>query len=1320
MTEHREFQPLIRRRRLTRWLKRLAVVTTLLLAAAAAILVWAFRTGRAAEFVRKEILTELKDRCAVDAEFTDLKLDPLARDVTLTDLVIRDEDGRRRMAVTSAQVAVALWPMLYGRFQLERVALLAPEANIRVRNGEIVDLPACVTPAAEAQGTPTNFGVTELVVERGRFALEVDDMVSAQLDDIGVVLTARRGGGTEIAIGVDDTNVIVKGRPVTMERFRLTGRLEGLLSRPRAIFVDSLDVAVGAIRVGGQAHVDLLGPVYDAKLTVAAPLQVINEYVESAPALSGAAELDVSFAGASMWPRASGQLVVTKGRVDEFKLGDRARIGFSVDQEGVQLRPAEVELADGRVVVEGRLAFNDPLSVYLDARIRRVALARILDAVGVRHVLADFMGTGRATLRGKLKPFELSGPLDIKVRDVLVGDRAWDDPRRIGKAAAELEPGQRMLWIPQGRVAGQWRFDEDGLAFQQMQITTGTTAGEANAYLPFAKEGRMSVTGEFPTFDFEDVGPIAEVPFAGRGKMTASLGGPYDKVQGTGRLQLAGTSIGSTAIGNVEARVRWYDDRRLDFTAATAVLGESRFSGRVGVLIDGDVPLDISGRISPGRIEDMFTPFGTNPAEWGAASGVMDATVDVQGPVDRLTGPVEVRLGAGAIYGERWQRGRAVVRFEAGKIVIDGLELAKYGGRVLATGAFDPSRGGLRLVARTRGAKVQSIDLIRGSQERLTGDLVARAQIDGSVHGLTGTVSVGLSDVRAGPLDLGRGRIYGRLHGATLSLTAEALEGSAALEGDLMLKPGLPYSAQINLKNVDVPAIVSGLKGNREWRGNVTMQAGLSGRLNDWGESSGRLKVQEARLETPRFTLGTTAVAQLKLDRGVLESDRVLVGGPRSQLSVRGRLGTEVVDLRVGGKVDLAVAELIGSSIEKAGGELKIDASVGGTPEVLNLVGAGRIEGGMLKWRGLEDRITAFAADLTFSQSSVLIDRSTGRFAGGRLGMTGSILLERFFPKNVALRVALQQAQPRFQTRTVDLTGVLSGQLTVNGAFERMLVRGELNVDRGRAEPKIEWTSLVGTRGLAAVYDPSNEIIDFDILVRGGEQGFRIKNRDADINLNGEFRLTGTNERMGMLGTLPVSQGGRVVFLGREYIFQAGTLNLTERYRFAPRYDLRMTSESCDAAITIVLVGTLDTFEMTYRSNPEMDQRDIVSCLIRGVRISELDQDLASFAGSALLKLSGVDQEVKKVLLIDQIEVTTEYSSVARAYEPRVLVAKNLSVLDRPARLEFSTSLLRTNDQRAAVRVRLTPQLNLQLGWTSSEDVPFGDWGLDLKQRWEW
>ncbi|MEM7675898.1 MAG: hypothetical protein AAF449_07835, partial [Myxococcota bacterium] len=1017
------------------------MLATLVLAGFAGVLVWAFRTGRAAEFVRKESLTELRDRCGLNAEFSDLKLDPLGRDMVLTDLSIHDPSERRLLSVRSARVAIAFWPLLYGRVQLQRVTLVEPQAHIRMRQGVVVDLPPCIAPM-QGSGAPINLGVTELAVEGGRFAIDVDDQLSAQLDDIGVVLAARSGGGMAVAVAVDDTDLVFRDRPLTMRRFRLSGRLEGLLADPRAMMVDELDVELGRVHVRGSGKVDLLGPVYSADLAIDMPLPVVNDYVPNAPSLGGDARINVGITGSLFFPRVVGSINVRRGRVDDFKLGDTTEVQFTLDEQGIDLRPAVIRLEDGEVAVRGRVNFDSKLSVRLDTRLRRASLARILDAVGSHDVLGDFKGTGRTLFRGTLRPLSLEGPFDFDVREFIVGDKPWSHPSRLNKTPSQLEPDQRVLWIPEGRMAGKWRFDDDGLTFPQLRVEAGTTVGTASAFVPFDKNGRMVVSARFEPFDFRDVGPISRLPFAGRGNVEMTIEGTFRRVQAVGRIKLQNTVVGDAPLGDLSARVRWHDQRRLDFTEVVSKIGASRYRGRVGVLLRGEVPLTISGRLKPGRLQDLFIPFRGIPAKWGDLKGEIDAKFDLQGPVTRLTGPVDAILGEGEIYGERWQRGRGNGRFDKGRMVVEGLELNKYRGRLLATGAFDPSRGDLSVVGRTRGLTLQSIDLIRANQPRLDGDMPTRFKVGGSVYGLTGTIAVDLRDVRAGSLELGRGRYLGRLRGSTLAFTGEGLEDAARLSGSMMLTEGLPYEAKIELKDVDGPAVIAGLAGHRAWRGNTSLVAELSGGLVDWVHSSGKLQVEEVRLETSRFSLGTTSPTDMTLKRGVLSVDRVLLGGPQSQLTVGGRLGAEVIDLRVGGRLDLALAELIGPVVEKSGGQLRLDAAIGGRPSALNLVGTGRIEGGLLKWQGLEDRITGFAADLTFSQSSVLIDRSEGRFAGGKIGLTGNVRIDNFFPQSVALTVGLRKVRPRLATRSVDVSGVLSGQLTVNGPFKRMRVRG--------------------------------------------------------------------------------------------------------------------------------------------------------------------------------------------------------------------------------------------------------------------------------------
>ncbi|CAN0554089.1 unnamed protein product [Laminaria digitata] len=313
-----------------------------------------------------------------------------------------------------------------------------------------------------------------------------------------------------------------------------------------------------------------------------------------------------------------------------------------------------------------------------------------------------------------------------------------------------------------------------------------------------------------------------------------------------------------------------------------------------------------------------------------------------------------------------------------------------------------------------------------------------------------------------------------------------------------------------------------------------------------------------------------------------------------------------------------------------------------GSFEDLNLVGTGKVQGGLLQIRGFSNRATNFSADLVFSQSSVLIERSEGRWAGGQVGITGSLQLERFLPKSLALRIAVKEARPRFEYDFGSLTGEVTGVVNWAGAWTRSQMTGQLDGKKGVVRPKIDWQNLVGSRRIAEAYDPSAEVMDFDLLFHAKEP-IRMQNDEADIEVNGEVRLTGTNERLGMLGAVSVVGGGRVSLLGREYSMESGVVEFRDRFRFKTRYDLVLSARACAARITLNVVGSLEAVETVYSSYPEMDQRDIVSCLVRGVKVSDLDQDLASFAGSALLKLSGVDREVKKVLPIDQLDVTTEY-----------------------------------------------------------------------------
>jgi autotransporter translocation and assembly factor TamB len=304
----------------------------------------------------------------------------------------------------------------------------------------------------------------------------------------------------------------------------------------------------------------------------------------------------------------------------------------------------------------------------------------------------------------------------------------------------------------------------------------------------------------------------------------------------------------------------------------------------------------------------------------------------------------------------------------------------------------------------------------------------------------------------------------------------------------------------------------------------------------------------------------------------------------------------------------------------------------------------------------------------------------------------------------------------------------VSGEVRHEGRPEHMTIRGRLDLDRPRVRPRFPWWNLSEGGGRVApdVYDPASEILFFDVALHLTEP-LVISNESLNVGLVGDVSLTGSNQRIGLLGAMTAVPRGRVTWRSREMVLDAGSVDFQDRFRFWPRYDLTVSCRACESTITVNVAGTLDTKPaINTTSKPEMDQTEINQCLINGVRTREFEGAVGSNVTGfgveagyrALTQATGLDKQVRRVLSIDQIDLTTEYSTKQRLYEPRILAAKEL--FEGKVRMEYSGSLARSDDQKVAIRYRISPELTLQSSWISSQDIPVGDLGLDLKYRWEW
>lgn len=1318
--------------RFARVIQRLFVGLALVFFSALVFVLWAFQTGRAAEVARERIVTELRAECNLDARFESFRFGMFPPEATMSKLVLTQPGGETFVAVEEAIVSVSVLPLLYGRVQLARVALLAPEAMIALAGGAVQNLPRCLAPKPTQEPSPTPsapiaLGVSALEIERGHIKVQVDDFLEADIADIGVTLKPGPRGGSELALAIDGGRLRIKDKELPLEHLRLLAQIAGRLVSPRALTIDRLDLLLAEVELRSKGSIDLIGPVYEAEVDLDAPLAVLKKVLDDLPEISGEVKLHARLTGTAAQPRAAGRLTLLNGRFGEYGSGDRAEIDFHADEKKIVIPSLSVRTGDGGVSGRLSLALTGRRKLKADLETDRISLGRVLDASGVKSAWVDFRGTGKITAAGQLSPpIRLGGRVEMDVRDFYTFDRGWD---QLG-SDPENDPRQVYLHLPEVRVTTAWSADADALTFKDALVTRHATTGTVTTRLGFATRDGIHLTANFAHFDFDDLGPIVRVPIAGKGRLSAVLKGPYTAVGGKGRVELSGTRVGDIPFGEVKSGIEWKDDTVLLFDDLEGKLASSKYRGKVRVDFEPRLVIATEGEVTDGRLEDLLIPFDALPETWGHPRGAMTGRFVLSGPLTELSGPIELEVRDPIVVEEKGEHGRVKGRLEAGALVFDELEVEKHGARIFASGRVDPKSGAITGRARTEGLSLAKLDVLASAAPKLDGDLAVTLEVSGTLRQVDGAIHATLARARAGELSIGGGRIDGKIKSSKIAVDGSLLDGALTAEGEVELRRGLPYKGMLRLDDYDLPQLVGSLGEHPSWTGTAVGRAELSGSLVEWRDSQGTLFLERALFDNgDALRLELVSPASLALDRGQLETKRLVLGGPETRLQVVGKLGSRLTDLRVQGRIELSILEHFFTPIERSAGVLTLNAVVRRQSGDLDLIGTGRVERGMVEWRGLPSRFSGITAGLTFSQSTILFERVEGRWAEGRVTASGQVLLEGTRPKAVAIEARLEEVRPQFSYAKFDLSGTTSGRLSIEGRPDHLVMRGELEVARSLFRPKFDWRAIVADpaqRASGNVYDPSKEVMHFDVGVHlDQEDPLRLRNDTAQVDLFGDVSMSGTNQRLGLLGSLTVGRG-RVGFIGREYSVEGGTLEFRDKHRFDPRYDLFLSARACDADIKLNLLGTLDDVTTSYHSKPEMEETNIVSCLVRGVKIKDLESlrgdtrstAAASFAGEALWRLSGVDQQVRKVIPLDQVEVTTEYSTRERVYEPRILVAKEIQ--DGKFRLEYSSSLVKNDDQRAAVRYRITPALTLQYGWASSDNVTIGDHGVDLKYRWEW
>ncbi len=292
---------------------------------------------------------------------------------------------------------------------------------------------------------------------------------------------------------------------------------------------------------------------------------------------------------------------------------------------------------------------------------------------------------------------------------------------------------------------------------------------------------------------------------------------------------------------------------------------------------------------------------------------------------------------------------------------------------------------------------------------------------------------------------------------------------------------------------------------------------------------------------------------------------------------------------------------------------------------------------------------------------TVTISQFSGALAGGgTVSANGSVSIDANagFPAN--LSIALNQA--RYADGDL-LVATVTGNLSVTGALARdPLIAGRVNVDRaeitvpesfggGAAQidvvhrsppPQVRATLARATDG-TPVPSSRPSVARLDIQVTAPNRIF-VRGRGLDAELGGEVRLIGPISDIQPVGAFELIRG-RLGILGQRITFDEGTVTLVGD--LDPFLNFVARSTGNDITVFITVTGRVSDLDISFSSQPELPEDEVLARLIfnRGIgelsplQIAQLAAAAAELAGGSNTSLLG---SLRNATGLDDLDIVTD------------------------------------------------------------------------------
>lgn len=579
------------------------------------------------------------------------------------------------------------------------------------------------------------------------------------------------------------------------------------------------------------------------------------------------------------------------------------------------------------------------------------------------------------------------------------------------------------------------------------------------------------------------------------------------------------------------------------------------------------------------------------------------------------------------------------------------------------------------------------------------------------------------------------------LHPMAFLVCGEGLDGHVKVDLAVGRTQVHPLRGQLAIDGFDLTPFLPSSTGSGNLHGIVSARVDLTGgALLDTGSLAGEVHINDLHVGQGIVELRNEGEIALRIDRSEFEIAHAELVGPASSLSLTGGGSLTRLATNVTGEVDLGLLGSLFPTVSEAHGRIALEMRLSGPVANPEVYGSADIQNAGFRFASFAEPIDDLHGRLSFSQRSIDLEDFHASVAGGTLSARGSASIQGRWLSSYNIELAARDLALA-PTDGIELGFGGDARLQWERGDRIPNLRGTIQIGRFLYTRPIQLGQTLNElsrrrRQSVERYDPEADRVSLDLRVVD-DATLRVANNLVEAELSIEdserpFRIVGTDQRFGVLGTLAVDRG-TVRFRNSVFEMQRGTIDFDNESEIDPRFDVRamtVVRRNGDFAtlqwrIMLHARGTADALQLDTSSEPDLSQEDIVLLLTMGMTRAEAQQvqtgQLTQTAAlEALATVTGVDREVRNALpLIDEFSFSSAYSVRTGRMEPQAYVGRRIS--DR-VRVRAMRGIGETADLRANVEWRLDEHTSVQGSYdnvTTTGASSLGNLGVDVRWRLE-